>query len=374
MLNLALLIAASCAAHLEPDLKSDGAFGFPQKEATVLCDTPQLRVSAFADADYIYVQAIVWADPDGTLGETGDGREIGDYSTFLVDADADGQITPNVDRNYLLNPWPQLAGLHYSVELGDHASTGIQGDSKGRGAISFVEHDGAKVRVDSFLVPLQEIGRKPGESIRIAYHTSSPKPELTLNSVGFSKEGKYYSHHLPREKFHDLPLAERDSVIDVQQVPEGRGTIAVKAKSASPKLGEAPPPVEAQAWLNWSGKEAPSLESLKGKVVVVEFWATWCAPCVAGIPHLNELHEKHAKEGLVILSLTDQSRSHVEEFVGKRQMKYTIGVKSETGDAYGVSGIPHAFVVGRDGKLLWHGHPADKQFDATIAEALKTKQ
>jgi thiol-disulfide isomerase/thioredoxin len=371
----ALIASSLTALALGPDLKTDGAFGFPQKQATVLCDTPELRLSAFSDAGYLYVQAVVWKDGDSTKGETDDGREIGDNSTLRIDADADKKITPKVDRSYSLDPWPALAGLHYSVELGEGSSTGLQRDSKGRGAVSYVDAEGAKVRVDSFLIPLQEINRKAGETVRVAYYGKSMKPDLLVNSVGFVREGKpYYSHHLPLDKFHDLPLADRPAVIDVQQVPEGRGTIAVKAKASAPKVGEAPPPVAAQAWLNWKGKEPPSLESLRGKVVVVEFWATWCGPCVAGIPHLNELQAKHEKEGLVILSLTDQSKPHVEEFAAKREMKYTIGVKSETGDAYGVSGIPHAFIVGRDGKLRWAGHPAEKEFDTQVAAALAVQQ
>jgi thiol-disulfide isomerase/thioredoxin len=373
MLHVLSMLALAALAH-GPDLKTDGAFGFPQKQATVFCDTPELRLSAFSDAAYLYVQAVLWKDGESAKGETDDGREIGDNSTLVLDTDADTQITPNVDRDYALDPWPALAGLHYSVQLGGHSSTGLQKDSKGRGAISYVDVAGGKARVDSYLIPLQEINRKPGQSIRLGYYGKSTKPDLVVNSVGFSKDGKYYPHHLPRDKFHDLPLAERPAVIDVQQVPEGRGTIAVKAKAPMPKVGEAPPPVSAQAWLNWKGKEPPTLESLKGKVVVVEFWATWCGPCVAGIPHLNELHQKHEKEGLVILSLTDQSKAHVEDFAAKREMKYTLGVKSETGDAYGVSGIPHAFVIGRDGKLLWSGHPADKEFDTHVAAALSQQQ
>lgn len=374
---LSILIAAASAAALSfgPDLKTDGAFGFPQKQATVLCDTPDLRLSAFSDASYLYVQAVLWKDGDDAPGETADGRAIGDNSTLRVDADADSKITANVDRSYALNPWPSLPGLHYSVELGGNSSTGLQKDSKGRGAISYVGASGGKVRVDSYLIPLDEVSRKPGQSLRIAYYGKSTKPDLLVNSVGFTKDGKpYYPHHLPLDKFHDLPLPERPASIDVQQVPEGRGTIAVKATAPAPKVGEVPPPVSADAWLNWQGKQSPTLESLRGKVVVVEFWATWCGPCVAGIPHLNELHQKHEKEGLVILSLTDQSKPHVEEFVRQRDMKYTIGVKSETGDAYGVTGIPHAFVIGRDGKLLWAGHPADKEFDAQVAAALSLKQ
>jgi thiol-disulfide isomerase/thioredoxin len=372
MLTVALLLAAALAG--DADLKKDGAFGFPQREATVLCDTPELRASVASDPEHLYVQAILWNDGDAALGETKDGREIGDRSSLIIDVDGDGKTTPNVDRTYALNPWPSLAGMHYQVQMGGGSSTGLKADSKGRGAVEYVEQDGKKVRVDSYLIPLAELGLKPGGTIRIAYHGNSTTPELIVNSVGFDPGKPYYAHQMPSEKYHELKLVERAVIIDPQKAPEGRGTIErAGAKAEAPKTGQAPPPVGAGAWLNWTGKEPPTLDSLKGKVVVVEFWATWCAPCVAGIPHLNELHDRHAKDGLVILSLTDQSKGPIETFVAERGMRYTVGAKSDTADAYGVTGIPHAFVVGRDGLLAWHGHPADEKFDAAIEAALKAK-
>src|SRR5262245_7558651 len=155
-----VIIAGSVA---RADVRTDGACGFPQKDATVLCDTPDLRLSVFSDAAYLYVQAVVWNDPDNTEGETADGRAIGDNSALMIDADGNGKATPNVDRTYSLDPWPKLPGLRYSVVLGDNITSHLADDSKGHGAISYLmDKDEKRVRVDSFLVPLAEIGRKPG--------------------------------------------------------------------------------------------------------------------------------------------------------------------------------------------------------------------
>ncbi|MFN0134040.1 MAG: TlpA family protein disulfide reductase [Phycisphaerales bacterium] len=356
---------------LADDLKADGAFGFPQKDATVLCDTPTLRVSAVSDREHVYVQAIIWTDNDATVGQTDDGRDIGDWSNLDIDADGDGKITPQVDRSYALNPWPKLAGLHYSVKVSDRGSTGLQGDSKGRGSIQYVDHAGTKVRVDNYLVPIAELGAKPGGTIRLAYWGSSPTPKLVVNSVGFESKKAYYAHSLPREKYHTVAVADRAPVIDSGKVPEGRGTIAVEAKTESPKVGAVPPPVASKDWINWKGKEAPTLDSLKGKVVVIEFWATWCAPCVAGIPHLNKVHDEYSPKGLVILSLTDQATDHVRKFMEKREMRYVVGTGSATGQAYGVEGIPHAVIINKEGTVAWIGHPADPAFDETIARLIK---
>lgn len=136
-----------------------------------------------------------------------------------------------------------------------------------------------------------------------------------------------------------------------------------------PEVGSAPPEVKAEGWINGEGT---TLANLKGKVAVVEFWATWCPPCRRSIPHLIELHEKHAKSGLVILGLSNEPKDKVAPFVEKMKMSYLVGYGSETGQDYGVEGIPHAFVVGKDGKIIWSGNPLSQaaELDKTIEEAL----
>jgi thiol-disulfide isomerase/thioredoxin len=356
------------------DLKKHGAFGFPQEKATVLCDTKDLRFSVWNDATYLFAQAVLWTDDDDSLGETSDGRPIGDWSNLSLDIDADGKATAKVDREYMLNPWPTMPGLRYSVVLGPGASTGIQSNTQGRGAVRYVSASDKKVRVDSYLIPLAEIGRKPGDKIRFAYWGSSAKPNLTVNSVGFQGKGQYYSFSLPREKYHELKLADRPASLEAQDVPDGQKDqvpLVRKALKARPQVGAVPPDVSAKDWLNTDN--APTLAKLKGKVVVVEFWATWCGPCVAGIPHLNKLHEDHAGKGLAILSFTDQSKKGIDSFLKGTAMKYVIGTGSELAAEYGVSGIPHAFIIGRDGKLLWEGNPGDKAFDKQVLAALEAK-
>lgn len=113
-----------------------------------------------------------------------------------------------------------------------------------------------------------------------------------------------------------------------------------------------------------------TLASLRGRVVVLDFWATWCGPCVASIPHLIELHNKYADQGLVIIGHTDGSSTELEAFIKAKNMPYLISVGADIGDAYGVSGIPHVFVIDPDGKVAWGGHPADMQ-ESVITTALK---
>ena len=133
------------------ELRQNGAFEFPQKEATVLCDRPDLRFSVWNNGENLFAQAVLWTDDDSSLGKSEEIREIGDWSEVMLDLDADGKATPHVDRDYMLNPWPHLGGLHYQICVGEGAWTGIESDSKGRGAIRYVDFsEGKRVRVDTY--------------------------------------------------------------------------------------------------------------------------------------------------------------------------------------------------------------------------------
>src|SRR5687767_955122 len=75
------------------NLERDGAFGFPQKAAKVLCDRADLKFSVWNNDEYLFAQAVLWNDGDDSLGKTEDNREIGDNSSLLLDLDADGKPT-----------------------------------------------------------------------------------------------------------------------------------------------------------------------------------------------------------------------------------------------------------------------------------------
>ena len=109
----------------------------------------------------------------------------------------------------------------------------------------------------------------------------------------------------------------------------------------------------------------------KGEVYVFECWASWCGPCIAAIPHLDELHRKMGKKGIVITGVNvweserdAASAQRAKDFLKaqgeKMSYRVALGGKAFIKDwleAAGVNGIPHAFVVA-DGKIAWTGHPA----------------
>lgn len=114
-------------------------------------------------------------------------------------------------------------------------------------------------------------------------------------------------------------------------------------------------------------KDAPAL---KGKPMVLEFWATWCPPCRTSIPHLNEIYAKYKDKGLMIVGVTKEKRDVVEAFLKKLPINYSVALDDGAlARGFGITGIPHAMLVGKDGKIVWEGHPMqlkDKDIQALL--------
>jgi len=130
--------------------------------------------------------------------------------------------------------------------------------------------------------------------------------------------------------------------------------------------------------IEWIKGEPVTSLNEDGKVYMIECWATWCGPCIASIPHINELHTKFADKGLVVVGMNvfEDGLDNIKKFVTEQgegmsyRVAYSGGRDSVFSklwlEAAGVSGIPHAFFV-KNGKLLFTSHPAQ------VDEELVTK-
>jgi thiol-disulfide isomerase/thioredoxin len=118
-----------------------------------------------------------------------------------------------------------------------------------------------------------------------------------------------------------------------------------------------------------------SLEAQKGKVVLIDFWATWCGPCRMTIPHLIEIQEGHGGRDVAIvgISLDQNGRTAVEPFVSQSGINYPIILdpQARVADAYGgVDGIPAFFLIDRKGRIAAHQVGAGPK--EALAEAIQS--
>ena len=123
---------------------------------------------------------------------------------------------------------------------------------------------------------------------------------------------------------------------------------------------------------NWVKNGPVKLE--KGKIYVVEFWATWCPPCRTSIPHLSVLQKKYKNDGVVVVGITFGDKDNVEKFVKKQKnMDYSVA-SDMTGKVFKAymkeyRTIPKAFVVDKKGIVVWIGQPSD--LDDVLVKVIK---
>ena len=126
---------------------------------------------------------------------------------------------------------------------------------------------------------------------------------------------------------------------------------------------------------------ALSWDSFRGKVVLVDFWATWCGPCRKSMPELQALHDKYAERGFTVLgvSIDEGGPQKVQKLVDSKKFTYPMALDSAqepTWERFHVQAIPAAFLVDRDGRIVaqWTGIPAGAhEVEAKVEELLGTK-
>jgi len=144
----------------------------------------------------------------------------------------------------------------------------------------------------------------------------------------------------------------------------------LKSRGRSPYVGAA---FEADL-TRLDGSKLKLPNGLLGKVVVVDFWATWCGPCVAEVPHMKKVYQQYKDKGVEFVGISlDKSREKLTDFIEQRGLGWvhTFSGKAwedPTAAAYGVRGIPSIWVIGKDGKVV--SDNARANLETTIEKAL----
>lgn len=115
-----------------------------------------------------------------------------------------------------------------------------------------------------------------------------------------------------------------------------------------------------------------TLSSLKGKVVLVNFWATWCPPCRKEMPDLQALSQRFAGQGLVVLSISDEDAEKVRPYIAEHKITYPVLLDPgrKVNDSFHLQGIPKSFVYNRDGQLV--AQSIDMRTQGQFLQMLKT--
>ncbi len=146
------------------------------------------------------------------------------------------------------------------------------------------------------------------------------------------------------------------------------------------RIGDPAPPLDITHWLK--GEAVKSFRP--GTVYVLEFWATWCGPCVANMEHLSEGHDRYLRDEVTVIGLSDERLSKVVSFLASRygqqdtlqndRIRYSLATDPDRSvyraymDAAGLRGIPTVFVIGKDARVEWVGHP--QKMDAVLASVV----
>jgi len=134
--------------------------------------------------------------------------------------------------------------------------------------------------------------------------------------------------------------------------------------------GAQPPKIDASAWLNT--KQDLSWEKLRGKVVLIDFWGTWCGPCVKKLPDVQKFADRYASRGVVVIGVhSSEAGETCKGFVKKHAISLPIAIDTgKTATTYGITEWPSLFLINKSGKVV-SGWTSDLPNDATVDQLLR---
>lgn len=294
---------------------------------------------------------------DILLGSTGEkiyAYNAADQSYLIADAPAErtvasdipspmGQILDQQNPSLLLALVPDAGGQLVEGVTKVEKIEDVKIDDASYSALRLTTADEADVTL--LIDPATHLVRRMSVDLK---KTVAARGEQNVNKALYTID---YTTVTPNEPVKDEAFAWAP--------PEGARDVAALAaareeegggRAANDLEGEAAPDFT----LSTPDGDEVKLSDLKGKVVVIDFWATWCGPCRVGLPHLDKLTEQMKDKGVKVFAVNlKEDEAKVEDFIEETKLSTPVllDTEGETAAAYGVTGIPQTVVIGKDGKV-----------------------
>lgn len=139
------------------------------------------------------------------------------------------------------------------------------------------------------------------------------------------------------------------------------------AKLIAPQTRQAAPDLA----LNDQSGKTISLSTLKGKVVLLDFWGVWCGPCREKLPKTQDIHDEFKDKGLAVVGIHSNSRTEgMADFIGQENITFPIGIDpGHIADDYSVNAWPTYYLIDKQGRIAWgpqHGLPSERQIQSLL--------
>jgi len=201
---------------------------------------------------------------------------------------------------------------------------------------------------------------KPAPGLQVSSQVSGSEPVIT------DDKGHFRLANVPRGKRYIVVFRDRRSA-GGQAAQTGETNVQIKLNPPvkleagvvfQDRAGQKAPPVQIQQWLTAAKVD---LTALKGKVVLIDFWAIWCKPCIEGLPHVNDLAKQYSAKGLVVIGIHAPGTpiDKILAFLKDKSLTYANALDSSkdstfgaTHKAYGPKGIPHMVLIDQNGQII----------------------